>query len=322
MALNREIYESRTWGLELEMTGQSRQRAAEVLADFFGRSYVYEGTGYDKYSVTDSEGRKWTVMSDASITPLQKRNGRMVSAPDTYKVEFVSPPLLAKDIEMYQEIVRKLRKAGFFESSSCGIHIHVGIKDLPPTTIVHILNQLHSKQDLLYKALGVPLGYSSRYRYCQKIPTSLVEALKKKKAKTLSQIADVWYSTIGNSSQRYERYPSSRYYLANLTRGLIPDSRFYYGTCEYRIFSSTLHAGRIKAYIMLCLLLTTYCATLTKSSYKPIVINEGESEAYKFRVWLLKLGCIGPEFKVMRIHLLDRFGTQSRAFRRGDSTSA
>ena len=323
MALNREIYDSLTWGLELEMTGNSRQRAAEVLAEFFDRSYVYEGTHYDKYSVTDSAGRKWTVMSDASITPLQKRNGRMVSAPDTYKVEFVSPPLLAKDIEMYQEIVRKLRKAGFFESASCGVHIHVGIKDLPPTTIVHILNQIHSKQDLIYKALGVPMGYSSRYRYCQKIPTSLVETLKKKKAKTLSQIADVWYSTIGDSSQRYTRYPSSRYYIINMTRGLLPSSQYYYGTAEVRCFCSSLHAGKLKSYIQFCLLLVSYCATLTKSSYKPVVVNEGESEAYKFRVWLLKMGCIGDEFKTMRFHLLgENFGTQSTAWRRGDRTSA
>ncbi len=80
MALNREIYDNLTWGLELEMTGNS--------------------------------------------------------SPDSYKVEFVSPPLLAKDIEMYQEIVRKLRKAGFFESESCGVHIHVGVKDLPPMALL------------------------------------------------------------------------------------------------------------------------------------------------------------------------------------------
>ena len=319
MALNREIYDSLTFGAEIEMTGNSRQRAAEVLAEFFGTNYVYEGTGYDKYSVT-FDGKKWVIMSDASITPLQKRNGRVVSAPDSYKVEFVSPPLLAKDISMLQEIVRKLRKAGFFESESCGIHIHCDVSRYP-SAIVHILNQVHSKQDLIYKALGVPTAYNSRYRYCQRIPTNLVETLKKKKAKTLSQIADVWYSTIGNSGERYVRYPHSRYYIVNMTRGLVPDSRFYYGTAEFRCFCSTLHAGKIKAYIQFVLLLVTYCSTITKSSYKPVVLEEGCSEAYRFRIWLLKMNCIGDEFKTMRIHLLDRFGTQSKAWRRGDRIS-
>ena len=322
MSLNRAIYESRSIGIEWEVTGASRQRAAEVVADFFGTNYVYEGTGYDKYSVTDSEGRKWTVMSDASITPLQKRNGRIVSAPDTHKVEFVSPILYPKDLPLYQEIVRKLRKAGFFESSSCGIHIHIGIKDLPPTTIVHILNQVHSKQDLIYQALGVSTAYNSRYRYCQKIPTSLVETLKKKKAKTLKEIADVWYSTIGSSNERYVRYPQSRYYIVNMTRGLVPDSRFYYGSAEFRPFCSSTHAGKIKIYAQFCALLVTYCATLTKSSYKPFVLEEGCSGAYAFRVWLLRLCAIGPEFASLRYHLLDNFGNQSKAWRRGDRTSS
>ena len=132
----------------------------------------------------------------------------------------------------------------------------------------------------------------------------------------------MWYSTLGDSSRVDSRYHSSRYHIINMTRGLLPSSQYYYGTAEVRCFCSSLHAGKLKSYIKFCLLLVSYCATLTKSSYKSVVINEGESEAYKFRVWLLKLGCIGPEFKTMRTHLLDRFGTQSKAWRRGDRTSA
>lgn len=314
------LYDELTWGLELEVTGNTRCAAAKVLQDFFGVSYVHEGGGYDKYTVTDREGRKWAVMRDASITPLKKSGGAVVGASDLYKVEFVSPPLLAKDIEMYQEIVRKLRKEGFFASETCGIHIHVGIKNLPPKTIVHILNHIHSKQFLLYKAIGLSPS-ASRYRYCKPIPTVLVEELKKKKAKTLKEIADVWYDVLDYGGSRYSRYPHSRYHIVNLTRGLVPDSPYYYATAEFRCFSSSLHAGRVKTYIQFCLLLVSHCATLTKSSYKRVVVNEGESEAYKFRVWLLKLGCIGPEFQTMRHHMLDNFGTQSKAWRRGERTS-
>ena len=310
-----------TFGMELEMTGNTRCACGKVLQDFFGRAYVHEGTHYDKYSVTDDQGRKWTAMSDASITPLKKVNGRVVGASDLYKVELVTPPLYANEIPMLQELIRKLRKAGFFESESCGIHIHIGIKDLPPQTIVHILNQVHSKQDLIFKALGVSTS-TARYRFCKKIPTVLVETLKKKKAKTLSQIADVWYSTIGHPSEKYQRYPASRYTICNLNRCLVPDSQYYYGTAEFRCFSSTLHAGKIKAYIQFCLLLVAYCSTLSKSSYKPIEIAPGDSESYKFRVFLLKIGCIGPSTKTLRIHLLECFGRQSKAWRRGDRTSA
>jgi len=52
------LYDELTWGLELEMTGNTRCAAAKVLQDFFGVPYVHEGTHYDKYSVTDRNGRK------------------------------------------------------------------------------------------------------------------------------------------------------------------------------------------------------------------------------------------------------------------------
>ena len=94
-----------TFGMELEMTGNTRCACGKVLQDFFGRAYVHEGTHYDKYSVTDNQGRKWTAMSDASITPLKKYNGRIVGASDLYKVELVTPPLYAREIPMLQELI-------------------------------------------------------------------------------------------------------------------------------------------------------------------------------------------------------------------------
>ena len=35
------------FGIEIEMTGLTRSRAAEVLAEYFGTSRNYEGTYYD-----------------------------------------------------------------------------------------------------------------------------------------------------------------------------------------------------------------------------------------------------------------------------------
>lgn len=55
------------FGIEIEMTGLTRSRAAEVLAEYFGITKEYEGTYYDAYYARDSEGRKWKVISDASL---------------------------------------------------------------------------------------------------------------------------------------------------------------------------------------------------------------------------------------------------------------
>ena len=59
------------FGTEIEMTGITRQRAAEVVAEMFGTEAYYDGTTYGVWSVIDLEGKKWKFMSDGSIyTPV------------------------------------------------------------------------------------------------------------------------------------------------------------------------------------------------------------------------------------------------------------
>ena len=56
-----------TFGLEVEFFGMTRRAAAQVVADFFGTTYRRTGGTYDKHSVLDPKGRKWTVVFDSSI---------------------------------------------------------------------------------------------------------------------------------------------------------------------------------------------------------------------------------------------------------------
>lgn len=48
---------TQTFGVEIEMTGITRQAAADVAAEFFGTASTHLGGGYDKYAATDSSGR-------------------------------------------------------------------------------------------------------------------------------------------------------------------------------------------------------------------------------------------------------------------------
>ena len=80
------------FGIEIEMTGITRARAAEVGAEYFGTSSRYIGSGYDAYAALDSQGRQWKFMSDASIEPQRKSGGttkRKWSAPSAgMKISF------------------------------------------------------------------------------------------------------------------------------------------------------------------------------------------------------------------------------------------
>ena len=75
------------------------------------------------------------------------------------------------------------------------------------------------------------------------------------------------------------------------------------GTVEYRWFNSTLHAGKIKAYIQFVLALSAKAIQAKSSSAKRRAYSP-HSAKYDFRVFLLSLGMVGDEFKTARLHLL------------------
>lgn len=274
------------FGVEIEMTGISRQKAAQVLSEHFGAPVSSDGGYYGVYSVLDGQSRRWKVMSDGSITVESRRGG----ADNTYSVELVSPICGYEDIETIQEIVRKLRAAGAVTNASCGIHVHVDASPHNANTLRNITNIMASKEDLIYKALQV--NVARERQYCKKVEQSFLEELNRKKPKSLDQVGRIWYN--GNDG-RHEHYHNSRYHCLNL------HSVFQKGTIEFRLFNGTTHAGKIKAYIQLCLAishqaLSQRCASRAKT--------QSTNEKYTFRTWLLRLGLIGDEFKTARLHLL------------------
>lgn len=76
------------------------------------------------------------------------------------------------------------------------------------------------------------------------------------------------------------------------------------GTVEFRWFESTLHAGKVKSYIQYCLALVHRAQTVKFAASKKRCFC-AESAKYDMRVHLLRLGCIGDEFKTMRKFLLE-----------------
>ena len=76
---------------------------------------------------------------------------------------------------------------------------------------------------------------------------------------------------------------------------------FYRGTVEWRCFNSTLHAGRAKAYVTLCLAMSAQAINQRNSVMRKTV---SDNELFTFRVWLVRMGLNGPEFKTTRDHLL------------------
>ena len=137
----------RSIGIEIELTGITRNKAARVIAEHFQGSIEKKLDSNSSYNITTPDSRVWKVVYDASIRTQKKVNGQKVEASKEYSVEIVSPILnYKKDIKDLQELVRKIRKAGgFSEKQNCtGIHIHLNGKDLSPTSLRNFINIIYS----------------------------------------------------------------------------------------------------------------------------------------------------------------------------------
>lgn len=278
------------FGIEIEMTGITRKKAAEVIAEYFGTESFYLGTYYKTYGAKDRQGRTWKATYDSSIIAQKKSRGRTVQAADEYKCEIVSPILTYGDMADLQEVVRRLRHSGAFVNSQCGIHIHVDASRYTPQTLRNLVNIIASKEDILYKALRID---PARMRWCEKTNEKLIETINRKKPQTMEALKDIWYA--GSTRGRDEHYNDTRYHGLNL------HSTFTKGTVEFRLFNSTTHAGEIKAYIQFCLAVSHQALTQKKASARKTVTD---NEKYAFRCWMLRLGLSGDEFKTCRLHFL------------------
>ena len=297
-----------TIGVEVEMNSITRQKAAKAAAEFFGTGR-YENTagrnGYSTWSAWDADGREWKFQKDVSI-----------AGPDEQKCELVTPILTYGDIETLQELCRQLRHAGAKSDASrgCGVHIHIGAQGHTPQSLRNLANIMASHESLIAEALKLDRGRMNRY--CRTVDPRFLEQVNRRKPRTMSQLADIWYNSNGANYGRNHHYNDSRYHMLNL------HATFTKGTVEFRLFQfdeptaerrGGIHAGQLKSYIQLCLALSQMAKDVRTASPKP---QQSENPKYAMRTWLLRLGFIGEEFATAR-DFLTRNLSGDTAFRHG-----
>lgn len=293
------MLKNQLFGVEVEMTGITREKAARLVAGVLGTTPSHpESNCYHTRTIADQAARKWKIMRDSSITPI--RNDDTIEPLDEYRVEFVTPPLNYSDIELLQNIIRKLRENGAKAHSSCGIHIHVDGANHTAVSLRRLVNFMTARQDLIYEALQIGARESN---WCHKLNKTLLDAMKKDKNLTKEKAEEIWYSRANDGycgGIDHQHYNSTRYHGVNL------HSFFTKGTVEFRLFNSTLHAGKIKAYIQFCLAVSAWAIT----SQEKIVFRSMEGYSPEQKVTIMRnilthrLGLYGDEFKTCRLHLM------------------
>lgn len=293
------MLKNQLFGVEVEMTGITREKAARLVAGVLGTTPSHpESNCYHTRTIADQAARKWKIMRDSSITPI--RNDDTSEPLDEYRVEFVTPPLNYSDIELLQNIIRKLQENGAKAHSSCGIHIHVDGANHTAVSLRRLVNFMTARQDLIYEALQIGDRESS---WCHKLNKTLLDAMKKDKYLTKEKAEEIWYSRANDGycgGIDHQHYNSTRYHGVNL------HSFFTKGTVEFRLFNSTLHAGKIKAYIQFCLAVSAWAIT----SQEKIVFRSMDGYTPEQKVTIMRnilthrLGLYGDEFKTCRLHLM------------------
>lgn len=298
-----------TFGVEIEMTGLTRKKAAMIAAMFFETGeYRYIGTGYDTWAAIDLQGREWKFMSDSSI---RQENGEAV--------ELVTPILTYdNDIEILQKLIRELRAGGAIANAGhgCGVHVHIGLGDHTGKSLTNLARLMVSHEDLLIKAIGIEPRRLERF--CRKVDRSFIERLAKTKPDSIRGVRECWYD--GNpdyfEGQR-NHYNNSRYRMLNY------HSIGRTGTIEFRMYQfdnpsdgkkNGLHAGMLRAYIQLSLVLSQQAKESRSITIKPVQL---ENEKFAMRTWMNRMGMIGPEFKTAH-DILSRKLTGNSAFRYSD----
>lgn len=303
-----ERMKAQTFGVEVEMNHITRANAAKVAAEYFGTTRYEDSArrnGYHAWSAWDAQGREWKFVYDSSIRGA-----------DDQKCEMVTPILRYEDMEMLQELCRKLRKAGAKSdyTRGCGVHIHIGAQGHTAQSLRNLANIMASHEMLLVNALKINAG--RLLTYCKPVNTDFIKAINDKKPTKMADLADIWYETHHTSWNRNAHYNQSRYHMLNL------HATFTKGTVEFRLFQfnapdgnhrSGIHAGALKAYIQLCLAMSQMAKEVKSASAKP---QQTDNPKYAMRTWLLRMGFIGDEFATAR-DLLTRNLDGDAAFRNG-----
>jgi predicted DNA-binding WGR domain protein len=275
------------FGVEIETKGLTREEAARVIARALG------GTASGTHATDPATGKVWKAVRDGSLTGVS--------------AEVVTPILAYEEIPKLQKVIRALRGAGArVDPRETGLHVHVDGSRHDAKSLARLVKLINSKEELLFKALQV--NEARLARYARRVDQGFLRRIVRRAPEDLRQLNRAWY---GREDLHPMHYSATRYFGLNL------HAVWDKGTVEFRYFNGSLNAGKVKAYVQLCLALSHKALTGHGASHRP---TRTTNEKFTFRVWLVGLGLKGPEFKTARKHLTANLSGNS-AWRNGSPTA-
>ena len=283
-------YKATRVGVELELVGRTRMQVAEAIRSVVGGGEIVRvpSSDLDTHELVDARGRKWRVVSDASL----------INVPQHLRAEINTPILSFEDIPELQEVVRAVRRSGARVDDKTAVHIHVSHPDLNARAATNLARIFYKHEDLIFAAFGVTKERMERY--AKKMRDEFAQKIAARKPGDMKELNKWWY---GRFNATPTRQHDSRYAALNLN-GLL-----YREAVEYRLFQfrdNRIHAGELRAWIIFCMALTAKAINTKAASAKKRNYDAGCGK-FDFRVFISHgLGLHGPEHHNVRMHLLAR----------------
>jgi hypothetical protein len=214
------------------------------------------------------------------------------TAEDTYTVDRAGKIIASKGNEVELETLINGRVeeettelAESTETEIKGFEVAVPVEGHTGITLRNLVNMVYIKQALIKKSLGITENIIED-DFCNHINEGKIETIEDFK-KTIEGIGD------------------------NRCPGIAFD--FNMNSITFKFFKLEASPEKIKAYTQLVALLNQSAKTLKHASAKA---KDTDNDKFTFRVWLVKIGMVGDEYKASRKVLLERLEGNS-AFRSG-----
>ena len=283
-----------TFGIELETTGLSREASAAAIAAAIPGSHV----GYNGRTVVLADGREWKAVSDGSISGW-------------VNAEVVSPVCTTADMDMVQTVVRALRAAGAKVDDSTGIHIHVGVAHLKVRAIVNLIHLVARFEGIVGKSIE---QLDRRASFYSKPTNPVLLASVRKVPSTMESLRTRWYAAAGTDGTSH--YDSSRYHNLNLHSMFCSSPSHNHGTAEFRCFNGSLHAGKVRAYILLSLSMVARAANSKSITRREFVYSPAAAK-HQMSGFLRDCRMVGDYFANPRKHLIETLPGTSNSYEAG-----
>jgi hypothetical protein len=301
-----------TFGVEIETYKLGEQGCAEAIRKVVGgtvTTVINPTNGSYDTAVVDREGRNWICTQDGSID-------------GPWGCEIVTPVLRhSYDMSILQEVARSLRAAGARVNDSCGIHVHVGLTSMGATekeqvkTLKNLCNLVYKHETHINKSMGV--SSEREMQWAARLPESFVKGIKK--ARTMNDVMAHYYDKCGRGAYARDmnfyrtvlenrdagrrwgaagHYCSARYSGLNLHNLCFKSNNAR--TVEFRLFDATLHAGKIRAYVTLCLALVARAKNASRTSSTRKACDNDNMLREQTRWFFKALGLVGDRYDTVR----------------------